>query len=100
MIHQELFSIHTHGRGLINITDRINLIISSVNIQTGLCNLFLHHTSASLTLCENYDPSVISDVEKFMQRFIPDGDALFQHVAEGPDDMASHIKTMLTHSSL
>lgn len=59
---------------------------------------FLHHTSASLVICENGDPVVQQDVERFLQRLVPDGDPLFKHIDEGPDDMPSHIRTMLTQS--
>lgn len=100
MIHQTILTIKTPGRGLINITDQITQILSAMKIEVGLCNIFLHHTSASLTFCENDDPSVISDLEKFMQRLSPDGDPLFHHVAEGPDDMPAHVRTILTQSSL
>ena len=69
-------------------------------IRTGLCHLFVHHTSASLILCENADPDVRSDLDRFMARLVPDGDPLFEHRAEGPDDMAAHIRTILTDSGL
>jgi secondary thiamine-phosphate synthase enzyme len=100
MMIQEILSIETRGRGLINITSLISNIVSKNNITAGLCNLFLHHTSASLIICENDDPNVLSDLEAFMQRMIPDGDALYKHIAEGPDDMPAHVRTVLTQSSI
>ena len=100
MAIQKILSIKTPGRGLINITSLISDIISKNSISTGLCNVFLQHTSASLTICENDDPAVLRDLEAFMQRLIPDGDKLFTHIIEGPDDMPAHIRTILTQSSL
>jgi secondary thiamine-phosphate synthase enzyme len=100
MAIQKILNIKTPGRGLINITSLISEIISKNSITTGLCNLFLHHTSASLTICENDDPAVLRDLEAFMQRLIPDGDKLCTHIIEGPDDMPAHIRTILTQSSI
>ncbi len=97
MITQHTLKISTPGRSLINITSQIANLIST---PIGLCNIFLHHTSASLILNENADISVQTDLESFMQRLIPDGDSLFTHIAEGPDDMPSHIRTILTQNSL
>lgn len=100
MLIQKKLAINTPGRGIINITDDIQQYVKSSQIKTGLCHVFLHHTSASLILCENYDPLVQRDLEAFMQRLIPDGDPLCQHVAEGPDDMPAHVRTVLTSSFL
>lgn len=100
MTLQETLTIQTHQRGTLDITDSIKNIIAKATIKTGLCNLFLHHTSASIILCENYDPTVREDLEAFMQRLIPDGDKLFKHTLEGPDDMPAHIRTILTQNSL
>jgi secondary thiamine-phosphate synthase enzyme len=100
MLKKYKFEITTSGRGLINITDKIADYIQQANMAEGLCHVFLHHTSASLTLCENFDPLVQKDLEAFMLRLIPDGDALFEHIAEGPDDMPSHVRSILTQPSL
>jgi len=100
MLVQQLLKIATPGRGLINITDKIKSLVSQVAIVTGLCHIFLHHTSASLIINENADSTVLDDFEAFMQRLLPDGDPLFKHVAEGPDDMPSHIRTILTQTFL
>lgn len=100
MIIQTTLTIPTSGRGLINITDDIAAFVTKAAMTIGLCHVFIHHTSASLTLCENADPLVQSDLEAFMQRLIPDGDAIFQHTAEGLDDMPSHVRAILTQSFL
>jgi len=100
MVIQEILSIKTSGRGLMNITSLISDVLSKASITMGLCNIFLNHTSASLIICENDDPAVLDDLEKFMQRLIPDGDSIYTHVIEGPDDMPAHVRTILTQSSL
>jgi len=100
MLTQYHFDLTTPGRGLINITDQVNAFVKQSGVVTGLCHIFLHHTSASLSLCENADDLVLRDLEAFMSRLIPDGDPLYQHVDEGPDDMPSHVRTVLTQSFL
>lgn len=100
MLIQQLLKIATPGRGLINITDKIRPLVSQAVIVTGLCHIFLHHTSASLIINENADPTVLDDLEAFMQHLSPDGDPLFKHIAEGPDDMPSHVRTILTQTFL
>jgi len=74
--------------------------VQDSGIQTGLCHVFVCHTSASLMLCENADPSVMRDMESFMSSQVPDGDPMFTHTAEGPDDMAAHVRSVLTGSDL
>jgi secondary thiamine-phosphate synthase enzyme len=100
MIFQESLKIKTPGRGLSNITNAVNKFVSISQITTGLCHVFIHHTSASLIICENADDTVQSDLELFMSRLVPDGDRIFNHTAEGPDDMPAHVRTILTQSSL
>ncbi len=100
MTVQHHIDITTRGRGTHEITAEIQNIVSKSGIETGLCNIFLQHTSASLILCENADPDVQHDLEAFAQRLVPDGDPLFIHTMEGPDDMPAHIRTVLTDSSL
>lgn len=100
MTVQHRIEIKTRGRGTHEITAEIQNIVSKSGIETGLCNLFLQHTSASLILCENADPDVQRDLEAFAQRLVPDGDPLFIHTMEGPDDMPAHVRTVLTDSSL
>lgn len=99
-IYQESFKVKTHGRQALNITDQIEKHLQSAEISCGLCNIFIRHTSASLMVCENADPKVLLDLEAFLSRLVPDGDRLFSHQAEGPDDMPAHIRTILTQSSL
>ena len=79
---------------------QIQTVVGRSRISRGLCNLFLMHTSASLIVCENADPSVRRDLEAFAARLAPDGDPAFSHDLEGPDDMPAHIRTILTQSSL
>ncbi len=100
MAVQHHIEITTRGRGTHEITSEVEAVVSRSGIATGLCNIFLQHTSASLILCENADPDVLRDLEAFAQRLVPDGDPLFIHTMEGPDDMPAHIRTVLTDSSL
>lgn len=100
MVIQKQINIKTPGRGSTNISGEVNNVIQQSDISTGFCHVFVHHTSASLMLCENADPTVRSDLEKFMQRLVPDGDPIFDHVDEGEDDMPAHVRTVLTHSDI
>lgn len=93
-------NLETRGRGTLELTPRIDEAVRQSQITVGLCHVFLHHTSASLILCENADPAVMADLETFMTRLSPDGDPLFTHTAEGPDDMPAHVRSVLTHSDL
>ena len=100
MIFQTSFTVDTPGRGSYPILNEINDCLARSGISTGICLIFVHHTSASLMLCENADPDVRSDLERFMQRLVPDGDPVFRHIDEGPDDMPAHVRSMLTGNSL
>jgi secondary thiamine-phosphate synthase enzyme len=100
MISQEEMCISTPGRGTYDISNEIQAVVARSGIVTGLCHVFIRHTSASLMLCENADPSVMTDLEAFMQRQVPDGDPMFTHTAEGPDDMSAHVRSILTQSDL
>jgi secondary thiamine-phosphate synthase enzyme len=100
MAFQQSFEIHTAGRGTTDITSQVQRITAAAGIDTGLVQLFVHHTSASLMLCENADPDVRADLERFMSKLAPDGDPLFAHTAEGPDDMPAHIRSVLTQTGL
>ncbi len=100
MFKQQELSVSTTGRGTFELTDRIEEAIRASGIRTGICHVFIRHTSASLVLCENADPAVRRDLETFMERQVPDGDPMFTHTAEGPDDMPSHVRSMLTQSDL
>ncbi len=100
MMYQEILTIGTKGRGTTEITSKINNAVAESNCEAGLCHLFIKHTSASLIICENADPSVRQDLETFMQRLVPDGDPMFLHNYEGPDDMPAHLRTILTQTSI
>lgn len=100
MVVQERFTVHTQGRGTYEVTDRIERVVRMAGVGTGVVHVFVHHTSASLMLCENADPDVRRDLEAFMARLAPDGDALFEHNAEGSDDMPAHVRSVLTASGL
>lgn len=100
MTFQDKLQVHTKGRGFTDITSMLHPIVSRSGCKQGLCNLFIQHTSASLIVCENADPQVRRDLEHFMSQFVIDGDKLFKHDAEGPDDMPAHIRTILTQTSL
>ncbi len=97
---QKTLSIQTQGRSTIDITHELEKLVAQSSVDVGLCNIFIQHTSASLILCENADPDVRVDLENFMQQIVKDGDSLFRHTAEGPDDMPAHIRSVLTSSSL
>lgn len=100
MAHQTLIEIDTRGRGTIDLTARVQAAVAATGVEVGLCNVFIHHTSASLIVCENADPTVRRDLEAFMARLVPDGDPLYRHTAEGPDDMPAHVRSVLTQTSL
>jgi secondary thiamine-phosphate synthase enzyme len=100
MVVQETLSVRTPGRGTHDLTREIMRVVSACGVRQGLCNIFVLHTSASLLLCENADPLVRRDLEAFMSRLVPDGDPVFRHMVEGPDDMPAHVRSVLTQSSL
>ena len=100
MIQQSETVVRTRGRGTTDITGEVQAAVRDSGIDTGLCHVFIRHTSASLMLCENADPDVRHDLETFMQRIAPDGDPDFVHTAEGPDDMPAHVRSVLTSSEL
>ncbi len=100
MVYQESFFIATGGRGSYSVTQEVQAQVAAAGIGNGICQVFVHHTSASLMLCENADPEVRADLERFMARLVPDGDPLFRHRDEGPDDMPAHVRSVLTASSL
>lgn len=100
MTHRVKMTVETRGRGTYEITDRVQRAVADSGIDDGLCTVFVHHTSASLIICENADPSVRRDLDAFFARLVPDGDRLFTHTAEGPDDMPSHVRSILTQASI
>jgi secondary thiamine-phosphate synthase enzyme len=95
MWRQAEIRIATRGRGFHVLTDEVAAKVRAAGIETGLCHLFLRHTSAGLCITENADPEVQRDLERFAQRLAPDGDPLFQHDAEGPDDMPAHVRSLV-----
>jgi len=98
-MHQSIV-IETPGRALIDITSEINAALQREGLKDGLCHLFIRHTSASLLINENADPDVLRDLETWFGDLVVDGDERFRHRAEGPDDMAAHIRSALTQTSL
>jgi secondary thiamine-phosphate synthase enzyme len=92
--------VETSGQGLLEITPTVNAVVAAAGIEEGLCTIFLRHTSASLVVQENADPSAKRDLERWLNRLVPEGDPFYEHDTEGPDDMPSHIKAALTATSL
>lgn len=95
-----VLDIATPGRGLVEITRQVTQWVASTGITDGLLTLFIRHTSASLLVQENADPAVRRDLERFLARLVPDGDPLFEHQNEGPDDMPAHVRAALTQTQL
>jgi secondary thiamine-phosphate synthase enzyme len=100
VIYQQRFSVETNGRGCYDISANVQAIVREIDADVGLCHVFIRHTSASLMVSENADPAVLHDLDSFMTRLVPDGDAMFTHTAEGPDDMPSHVRSILTQTDL
>ena len=102
MLVQATAEIATTGRGLVDVTNAVAAVVANASrderIVVGVANVFIHHTSASLIISENADPDVCRDLDAFLQRLVPDGDSLYRHVDEGPDDMPAHIKAALTQT--
>jgi len=92
--------VNTDGQGLYDFTSGLSAVVSESGIKDGLCSLLVQHTSASLTIQENADPSARHDLENWLNRLVPEHDALYTHTQEGPDDMPAHIKAVLTATSL
>ena len=100
MSYQASFEMETRGRGTYDITETVQRMVADSSIDKGICHVFQHHTSASLLLTENADPDVRRDLEWILSRLAPDADAGYRHRAEGPDDMAAHIRNMLTSAEI
>ena len=100
MAYSTRLAVQTQGRGTLNVTGAVEDAVRSSDIATGVCQVFVLHTSASLTITENADPDVQRDLDAFMNRLVPDGDPLYVHTAEGPDDMPAHVRSVLTQTSL
>jgi len=97
--HTDTFSLRTRGKGTIEITDEVAAIVHKSGIQSGTVTVFVQHTSASLVIMENADPSARRDLEEFFERLVPEDTPWFIHTLEGPDDMPSHIRMALTRTS-
>ena len=93
-------TVRTRGQGLQEITHQVSSVVKEAEMADGLCTVFVRHTSASLVIQENADPTAKSDLERWLNRLVPDGDAFYEHDTEGPDDMPAHIKAALTATSL
>ncbi|MBS0269936.1 MAG: YjbQ family protein [Proteobacteria bacterium] len=98
--YQEILRVETRGTGLLELTDEVARIVRTAGIETGMVHVFCRHTSASLLIQENADPDVQRDLVAFFKRLVPDGDPLFVHQSEGPDDMPAHVKSALTQTSV
>ena len=99
MIGQKTLDFRTRGRGTTDVTAEVQKAVAATGVRTGVCTVFLQHTSASLVLCENADPDVRRDLETILSRLAPDGDPAYRHDTEGPDDMAAHARSILTSNS-
>lgn len=100
MLRQVQLQVDTTGRGTFDVTAKVQSAVRDSGVRTGLAQVFIQHTSASLLVNENADPAVHRDLERFLARLVPDGDPGFEHDAEGPDDMPAHVRTMLTSTEL
>jgi secondary thiamine-phosphate synthase enzyme len=94
------FSVETRGQGLHEITSAVQTEVRKAKLSEGLCTVFVRHTSASLVIQENADPSAKHDLERWIARLVPEGDPFYTHDTEGPDDMPAHIRAALTATSL
>jgi secondary thiamine-phosphate synthase enzyme len=92
--------VETPGQGLLEITPAVNAVVANARIEQGLCTIFVRHTSASLVIQENADPSAKRDLERWLNRLVPEGDPFYEHDTEGPDDMPAHVKAALTATSI
>ncbi|HVY46206.1 MAG TPA: secondary thiamine-phosphate synthase enzyme YjbQ [Minicystis sp.] len=97
-VYQKELTIETRGKGFVDVTAEVRAAARAAGVARGLCHVFVKHTSASLVVQENADPAVLRDLERFMERLAPEA-ARYEHDAEGPDDMPSHIRCALTKTS-
>jgi secondary thiamine-phosphate synthase enzyme len=96
----QTITVHTRGRGLHELTQEVRLLARQSALRQGLCTVFVQHTSCSLLIQENADPSARRDLERWLDRAVPDGEPFYAHTAEGPDDMPSHVRAMLLPTSV
>ena len=97
--HQQSLKIKITGKSLANITSQVQAVVAESGVKTGLCTIFIRHTSASLIIQENADPDVLKDLENFFAKLVPEDGRSYIHDAEGSDDMPAHIRSVLTHTS-
>ena len=97
--YQKAIRLKTVGKSLHKITPKVEQIVTESNVETGLCTIFVRHTSASLVIQENADPDVLTDLANFFAKLVPEDSMAYIHNAEGPDDMPAHIRSALTHTS-
>lgn len=98
--HMERITVATKGRSLVDVTSRVTSALATSGLDRGIVNVFVRHTSASVIVQENADPAVLRDMERFFARLVPDGDSMFEHDAEGPDDMPAHVRSALTATQI
>jgi secondary thiamine-phosphate synthase enzyme len=98
--NKQTLKVPTQGKGLYPFTDAVEILIKDWGIQEGMCYLYMPHTSASLVVSESYDPTAKIDMEEFMERMVPENQSWYRHTLEGSDDSPSHMRAMLTHTSL
>lgn len=99
-MYRNTFTVATRNKGLVDISDKLNTLIRESGKRDGMLHLFLHHTSASLLINEGADPRVCTDLERWLERLVEDGDPLFEHREEGDDDMSAHVRVALTTVTL
>jgi secondary thiamine-phosphate synthase enzyme len=97
-VHQRPITIQTRGRGFTDVTAEVARVVSEAGVSTGLCSVFIRHTSASLVIQENADPAVLRDLGRWMEQIAPEGSG-YEHDDEGPDDMPAHLRAAITHTS-
>ncbi|MHC4550048.1 MAG: secondary thiamine-phosphate synthase enzyme YjbQ [Planctomycetota bacterium] len=96
--HQEPIEVRTRGRGFVEVTDQVVAVVAASGIRTGLCHVYCTHTSCSLCIQENADPTARHDMERWLERIAPEGDPAYVHTQEGPDDMPSHLRALVTRT--
>ena len=99
LVHQDVLHVPTRGRGLVDISRKVQEVVAASGVVTGLCTIFVQHTSASLVIQENADPAVLRDLETWMSRIAPEDARAYEHDAEGPDDMPAHLRASVTKTS-
>ena len=99
LVHQDILHVPTRGRGLVDVSRKVQEVVAASGVVTGLCTIFVQHTSASLVIQENADPAVLRDLGKWMARIAPEDARAYEHDAEGPDDMPAHLRASVTKTS-